>query len=223
MFTPKARKTLEKFLYKAAKNHGVLPRQFCLQDVKKEGEHPFGCGSFGDVYKGRINEQKVAVKVCRFFWEPQMKEEGYRVRYFFYAIVPNDPMMYLYGRGQEICKEAFIWKPLDHPNVLPFLGICKDSFPSVGLVSPFMDNGNLMSYMKRVPSIDKPGIVSTCESAKSRSPLTLPAGKGRANLFGSRLPTYQKTRGSSRRPQMREHSAMHHPFGLPPTRNLLQN
>ncbi|KAL5520752.1 hypothetical protein ACEPAF_2755 [Sanghuangporus sanghuang] len=55
----------------------------------------------------------------------------------------------------EICREAFIWKPLKHPNVLPFLGICTDGFPSIGLVSPFMDNGNMLSYIKRKPDIDK--------------------------------------------------------------------
>ncbi|OCB89172.1 kinase-like protein [Sanghuangporus baumii] len=60
----------------------------------------------------------------------------------------------------EICREAFIWKPLEHPNVLPFLGICTDGFPSIGLVSPFMDNGNMLSYIKRKPDIDKLEIVA---------------------------------------------------------------
>ncbi|KAL5497896.1 hypothetical protein ACEPAH_2827 [Sanghuangporus vaninii] len=136
--TLRTRKVLVKFLYKAAKNRGILPKRFYLQDVKRTGEHPFGCGSFGDVYKGQIGNQRVAVKVCRFFWEPAMKDERYR----------------------EICREAFIWKPLEHPNVLPFLGICTDDFPSIGLVSPFMDNGNMLNYIKRKPDIDKLEIVA---------------------------------------------------------------
>ncbi|KAL5514734.1 hypothetical protein ACEPAG_2050 [Sanghuangporus baumii] len=136
--TLRTRKVLVKFLYKAAKTRGILPKRFHLQNVKRMAEHPFGCGSFGDVYKGQMGHQKVAVKVCRFFWEPEMKEERYR----------------------EICREAFIWKPLEHPNILPFLGICTDGFPSIGLVSPFMDNGNMLSYIQGKPGIDKLDIIA---------------------------------------------------------------
>ncbi|KAL5497895.1 hypothetical protein ACEPAH_2826 [Sanghuangporus vaninii] len=131
--TGNERKALDRFLYKEARNYGILPKSFYLLNVEKLQEHPIGGGSYGDVYKGRIGEQKVAVKTSRFLWDSETKRQKHR----------------------ELCKEAFIWKPLDHPNVLPFLGICSEEFLSVGLVSPFMDNGDLLTYLRRNPNIDK--------------------------------------------------------------------
>ncbi|KAH8798086.1 kinase-like domain-containing protein, partial [Flagelloscypha sp. PMI_526] len=44
-------------------------------------------------------------------------------------------------------KEAVIWKALRHSNVLPFLGINYDCFPSqVCFVSPFMRNGDVNRF-----------------------------------------------------------------------------
>lgn len=192
-----------KFLYKAAKTRGVLPKRFYVQGVRKEGEHPFGGGSFGDVYKGRIDERKVAVKVCRFFWKADTKEQKYGVTDN--SILSTPELRLTHSNFiQEIYKEAFIWKPLDHPNVLPFLGICTDGFPSVGLVSPFMDNGNLMNYMKRKPNIDRLDFVSTYASLHLLF-LTIVSEEGRTNLLGPRLFALQGARGCPWRSQMCEH------------------
>ncbi|KAJ7239950.1 kinase-like domain-containing protein, partial [Mycena haematopus] len=47
------------------------------------------------------------------------------------------------------CREALVWKELQHPHILPCLGIDKDSFPSsLCLVSPWMENGTVMSYLE---------------------------------------------------------------------------
>ena len=42
-------------------------------------------------------------------------------------------------------------KKLDHPNVLPLLGVCTDSNYESGspfMILPFMFNGDLKSYLK---------------------------------------------------------------------------
>ncbi|EIN08306.1 kinase-like protein, partial [Punctularia strigosozonata HHB-11173 SS5] len=49
-------------------------------------------------------------------------------------------------------KEAFIWKQLDHPHVLPFRGLNGLALRDEGLaklcmVSPWMENGNLKSFI----------------------------------------------------------------------------
>ncbi|KAL5520747.1 hypothetical protein ACEPAF_2750 [Sanghuangporus sanghuang] len=131
--TGREKQELERLIYNAARNQGLLPSSFYVRDVKKLTDHPFGGGSYGDVYRGKMCDRFVAVKVSRFLWDPETKEKRYR----------------------ELCKEALIWRPLDHPNVLPFLGICTDGFPSVGLVSPFMDNGELMIYLRRNPGMEQ--------------------------------------------------------------------
>ncbi|PBK59943.1 kinase-like protein, partial [Armillaria solidipes] len=53
-------------------------------------------------------------------------------------------------------REAIIWRQCDHPNVLPFYGIYRDSAPSTYcLVSPFMVNGSLRQYMNKIYDPDR--------------------------------------------------------------------
>ncbi|KAH8810362.1 kinase-like domain-containing protein, partial [Flagelloscypha sp. PMI_526] len=49
--------------------------------------------------------------------------------------------------------EAVLWHQLNHPNILPLLGVSFDAFPNrVCFVSPLMKNGDIMSYVKRESS-----------------------------------------------------------------------
>lgn len=50
---------------------------------------------------------------------------------------------------QMFCKEALIWKQLDHPHVLPFLGIDLEIFPGfMCMVSPWMQHGTIMAHLE---------------------------------------------------------------------------
>ncbi|KAJ7132597.1 kinase-like domain-containing protein, partial [Mycena epipterygia] len=54
------------------------------------------------------------------------------------------------------CKEALWWARLDHPNILPFLGVNEEMFhPSFCLISPWMDNGNVMSFLEKNGGFDR--------------------------------------------------------------------
>ena len=53
---------------------------------------------------------------------------------------------------KSFVNECILMKKLDHPNVLPVLGICIESTHESGLpfmVLPFMCNGDLKSYLKK--------------------------------------------------------------------------
>ncbi|KAK0460844.1 kinase-like domain-containing protein [Armillaria novae-zelandiae] len=53
-------------------------------------------------------------------------------------------------------REAIIWGQCDHPNVLPFYGIYRDSATSsFYLVSPFMANGPLRQYLSNADDSDR--------------------------------------------------------------------
>jgi serine/threonine protein kinase len=57
---------------------------------------------------------------------------------------------------QTFCREALYWGRLDHPNILPFLGVDEKMFqPSFCLISPWMDNGNLMNFLEKNPDFDR--------------------------------------------------------------------
>lgn len=47
---------------------------------------------------------------------------------------------------QKFCREALIWKNLDHDYVLPFLGVDSESFPGfLCMISPWMHKGPIVT------------------------------------------------------------------------------
>lgn len=63
---------------------------------------------------------------------------------------------------KRLHREMEIWSRLNHANVLPFYGISEDAIPGrVALVSPWMDNDTLPSYILRYPTISKSRLVSS--------------------------------------------------------------
>ncbi|KAK7037359.1 hypothetical protein VNI00_011109 [Paramarasmius palmivorus] len=54
---------------------------------------------------------------------------------------------------KEYLREAIIWRQLKHPNLVPFLGLyyLDDTQQRMCLVSPWMENGNLVEFLRRQP------------------------------------------------------------------------
>ena len=48
---------------------------------------------------------------------------------------------------QRFCKEVIRWKSLNHPNVLPLLGVKMDERQFV-MVSGWMENGNINEFIR---------------------------------------------------------------------------
>ena len=38
---------------------------------------------------------------------------------------------------------------LNHPNLMPLIGVCIDEVHGMSIVMPFMPNGSLLGYLKR--------------------------------------------------------------------------
>lgn len=54
-----------------------------------------------------------------------------------------------------------IWRQFKHPNVLQFYGVCEDVFaPQFAMVSPWMDNGDLTTYLGKHEDANRLRIVS---------------------------------------------------------------
>ncbi|KAJ7625897.1 hypothetical protein FB45DRAFT_1030228 [Roridomyces roridus] len=117
-------------LLKLSSKSGRHPRCFVLPDLRLQSSQ-VAAGSFGDVYKGRVHGETVSVKVMRVYQDADMQ-----------ALL------------KEFYHEALIWRQLSHPNVLPFFGVyhLKDAKNRLGLVSPWMKNGSVVSYLKRYPT-----------------------------------------------------------------------
>ncbi|KAJ7783392.1 kinase-like domain-containing protein [Mycena olivaceomarginata] len=96
--------------------------------IGESGVHKWRVGGFGDIFKGLVGGQSVAVKSMR-----QFKDDDVRVSL------------------KKLGREAVIWRQLSHPNLLPFFGLyVHDNRPS--LISPWMDNGDLKNFLNNAPS-----------------------------------------------------------------------
>ncbi|KAJ7596370.1 kinase-like domain-containing protein [Mycena floridula] len=113
------------------KYDSVLPPSFVIHNLVKQGDRPLSGGSFADVYRGTVGEMQVCLKVLRHFTACPEKTAKL---------------------AKQFCGEALAWRQLEHPNILPFLGVNFDLFsPTFCLVSPWMSQGNLKEYLERHP------------------------------------------------------------------------
>ncbi|KAF9260152.1 WD40 repeat-like protein [Marasmius fiardii PR-910] len=123
-FTTKLRSWIFKIMVKLSRRSGRHPQCLTIQGVEKLGRHPVGGGAFGDVWKGRVGQRLVCLKVIRAFEASDMQQ------------ILKDYM-----------QEANIWRQLNHQNLLPFMGIYYLD-GQLCLVSPWMERGNLVQYLK---------------------------------------------------------------------------
>ncbi|KAJ6618142.1 kinase-like domain-containing protein [Mycena sp. CBHHK59/15] len=121
------RNLLFKALIRLSRASGLHPRCFAVSGLQKVGQQVAG-GAFGDIWKGLVRGQSVSVKIMRVFQEDDVK-----------AVL------------KEFSREALIWRQLSHPNLLPFFGVYYLD-KRLCLVSPWMKNGNILEFLKKVPS-----------------------------------------------------------------------
>ncbi|ESK91273.1 kinase-like protein [Moniliophthora roreri MCA 2997] len=132
------RKLCVRVLRSLVEKHGILamPPSLLLNNVVREGIHPRGGGSYADIWKGVWGEQSVCLKVLRIHLESDERKREKVVLAF--------------------CKEAMVWTRLRHPNILPLLGVNVTEFlPAFCFISPWMEHGDIICYLKRNPDHDR--------------------------------------------------------------------
>uniref|UniRef100_A0A0W0F8I0 Protein kinase domain-containing protein n=1 Tax=Moniliophthora roreri TaxID=221103 RepID=A0A0W0F8I0_MONRR len=118
------------------KKYHVLPPSLFLNNITREGTQPLRGGGFADIFKGRFGDRPVCLKVLRTHVESDQRKRKRVVA--------------------DFCQEAVLWTQLEHPNVLPFLGVNTEEFaPGFCLISPWMMNGDIVSYLKEDPGHDR--------------------------------------------------------------------
>ncbi|TDL21451.1 kinase-like protein, partial [Rickenella mellea] len=115
-----------------AKKSGIYPDCLSLTKVERLGEDPLMGGGFADIWKGEFAKRPVALKALRVFVHDSSAKK-------------------------ETVFKAVVWRQLRHRNILPFYGIFKgdSTFDRVCLVSPWMDAGNIVNFLKHSPSSDR--------------------------------------------------------------------
>ncbi|KAK7037376.1 Rho guanine nucleotide exchange factor [Paramarasmius palmivorus] len=122
-----------KTMIRLSRRNGICPSCLTIRGVTKIGDYPVAGGGFGDIWKGRVgmaDNQLVCLKVVKVYLMSELKE-----------------------KLKEYLCEAIIWRQLRHPNLLPCLGLyyLDDESQRICLVSPWMEYGNLVEFLRNQP------------------------------------------------------------------------
>ena len=60
---------------------------------------------------------------------------------------------------QIFYREVVVWKRLQHPNIVPFLGV-PSKVPPFEIVCEWMENDRITEYVREHPEVDRVGLVS---------------------------------------------------------------
>ncbi|ESK89171.1 hypothetical protein Moror_5241 [Moniliophthora roreri MCA 2997] len=124
-----------RLLVKLSRSRDILPSSLFIKDIVLQNMHAQSGGAFGDIYRAMYRDSEVAVK---------------RIRVF-----PSTPESDRQKLFRSFYREAILWRALQHPYVLPFLGVDSDTFPGfVCLVSPWMKNGTIIQHLRKVDGHD---------------------------------------------------------------------
>ena len=114
------------------------------------GTWPIDSRGSCDVYEGVFDGSRVCVKRLRIYSNEELetaKDVCFRCRH----ISPSVP-----DQTQAFFQEAVVWKRLEHPNIVPFLGV---TLAPLQLVSVWMPGGELSEYIDKHPSVDRLSLV----------------------------------------------------------------
>ncbi|KAF8601625.1 kinase-like protein [Ceratobasidium sp. AG-I] len=114
-------------------NHGCQDVTVLL-DMSTSSTWPISSGGFGDVYKVKLHDAtEVAVKTTKI--RANSTDEGRK-------------------HLKHAARELHAWSKCNHPNVLKLIGLAifRDQ---IGMVSLWMENGNLPNYLSQNPAADR--------------------------------------------------------------------
>ncbi|KAF7370027.1 TKL/TKL-ccin protein kinase [Mycena sanguinolenta] len=104
-------------------------------NVRKIRAFPFEFGGTSDISLGSVKDSM------------NVKDEMVAIKIFRIHIDGN----VLDLATKELYAEAQVWLKLEHPNVLPFLGIALHLGPSPALITPYCHSSTIMRYLANTP------------------------------------------------------------------------
>ena len=130
-------------LGKISSDTGLLPNSVgSLQGLEKRGEIAVATGGTTDIWRGTLNNKRVALKAFRIY-----------------------PLQDLQGAKKILWKIVPTWKRLIHENILPFHGVDTSIF-QLALVYDWSDNGNIVQYLESYPDVSRPKLVTVLSAPR---------------------------------------------------------
>ncbi|CAE6405708.1 unnamed protein product [Rhizoctonia solani] len=91
-------------------------------------------GGFGDIWRGQLSDgTRVAIKT----WREALITKGD------------------YKTLKQAVREIHVWSKMKHVNVHQLMGVVIFKGQSIGMVSEWMDNGNVHEYVRKNPHADR--------------------------------------------------------------------
>ncbi|KAF8595335.1 WD40 repeat-like protein [Ceratobasidium sp. AG-I] len=94
---------------------------------------PMARGGFGDIWKGELTNGMVVAIKCMFLHQ---------------ALVSD------WKGAKRAMRETYLWSKVQHENVQPLTGLIVFQ-GLLGMVSPWMENGNLQTYLGAYPDVER--------------------------------------------------------------------
>ncbi|EJD38047.1 kinase-like protein [Auricularia subglabra TFB-10046 SS5] len=120
---------------------------------------PRGQGGFGAVFEATLSATPVETVVVKIFpiLLPTVSADEKTAK----APVAGDAKM-LKDKDPLVLLDREIqrWRDLDHRRVLPFYGFCELGPLQIGIVSPYMENGNMRDFLARNATVDRCELVA---------------------------------------------------------------
>lgn len=146
-----------------------FPSPLSIEGVEQRGQYPVAAGGFGDIYKAVYQSKAVAVKQLRFYETDT--DHARQKKWEVSMIIESSSTTELTFSLQKLCREALLWKNLNHPFILPFIGLYSDGREliegdlgmfSVAMICPWMSNGTIIKYLQDRPSTEVDVFVCFC-------------------------------------------------------------
>ena len=122
----------------------------CLNEDLTEDDDE-GCPN---MFRGKHKGRPVGVKIVHLYLT------GDFGKYFSVSILKPRIGEVLVDTGfQEFCREAVAWRHLQHPNILPLLGVNLEG-RQLAMISEWMDHGNINKYVENHEGVNRVQLVS---------------------------------------------------------------
>ncbi|KAG6818747.1 hypothetical protein H0H93_002155 [Arthromyces matolae] len=124
-----AKKQIVVATQRLSEDSNLYPACYELKGVKLEGYAVHG-GQFTEIYRGDFQGQVVCIKAIRLFQRDQVEHTL-----------------------KKFAKEVILWGQLQHSNILPMFGVFRlTSKTRISFVCPWMENGNITTYLTNKPN-----------------------------------------------------------------------
>ena len=127
-----------------------LPTTFELAGVRLVPNKDRAYGGFSDTFEGTLGRD-VCIKQLRISSSGD-REKVQKVLHLLNLRLDG----HLLTNPKLFCKEAIVWKRLNHPNIVPFKGVTLDPLQ---LISEWMPGGELREYIRTNKRANRIGLV----------------------------------------------------------------